>query len=54
MRTTSRTVRWTVSPNRENVTLNIDGIPYTMPPQEADALSEMLDECAMFARTPKP
>lgn len=50
MRATARTARWTVTPNREHVGLIIDGIPYTMTPDEADALSDLLDQTVMFVR----
>jgi Holliday junction resolvasome RuvABC DNA-binding subunit len=48
MRLTDRTAKWTVAPNESGVILAINGIGYGMSVEEAFALSELVDEAAVF------
>lgn len=50
MKIAAKTARWFVAPAGESVTLTIDGTQYSMSIPEADRLSEMLDETALYAR----
>lgn len=50
MKIASRTARWFVAPAGESITLTIGDIHYSMSIDEADRLSELLDETALFTR----
>lgn len=50
MKISSKIARWFVSPASNGVNLTVDGTEYRMSIAEADALSECLDDVALFAR----
>lgn len=50
MKIPSRTARWAVLPAPDGVTLSIEGVEHRISIHEADKLSELLDETALYAR----